>query len=136
MKIDELERIIHRAVSDVIHRAVSDVENLERLKDVFDILIDDIRLIRHSHKTFLPAARDYLLGRSSADYRLKEARVRRARLGGASRWLYHHQKQTFVKVLHLLFPIGIPEHWTDSAWNMIKNAEIRVLSHARRGSKG
>jgi hypothetical protein len=116
---------------DIIRQARRDLSRLERIKDVLDVLLHDAHLVRHAHDTFLPAARDYLRNRAAADYRLKHARIRRARLGGASRWLYHHQQQTFEALLHLLCPVQIPQSLLDQIWQAFKSAEIGLLSRSR-----
>jgi len=104
---------------------------LEKLMDVIDLMIADYRLFQHSRKTFLPAARAYLQNKNHEDYFFKAARERRARLGGASRWLYHHQKQTFEKMIGLLFPTTIPHFILDFLWQHIKNMERKLLATAR-----
>lgn len=88
----------------------------------------------HGHRTFLPWAkryRDHLVhgrGVGDADYR----RVR-AGLGGASRWLYARQKQTFVDLVHLIVPFGshVPQHTLDEVWAHIQARESRLLARSR-----
>ena len=71
MHAHELEKVLRAA----------DLEGLERLKDVVELLVEDARLVAHARETFLPAARDYLRGRSGGDDRLASVRTRRARQG-------------------------------------------------------
>jgi hypothetical protein len=113
----------------IVQNATGNVEKLNRIKDVFDILADDFGLVGHSHDTFLPAARDYLRGKTTANYGFKDARVRRARLGGASRWLYYHQRKTFEGVINLLCPFPVPQFWIDQLWSVVKNTEIGLLQN-------
>jgi hypothetical protein len=115
----------------IIRNAKGDVEKLNRIIDVFDLLTDDFGLVHYSHDTYLPAIREYLRGKTTADYRFKEARVRRARLGGSSRWLYYHQRETFERVIQMLCPFPDPQFWIDQLWVGVKNAEIGLLRNAR-----
>ncbi len=116
-------------------RNIQDRETLERLKDVALLLHADLRLVLHSHRSFLPAAREYLRGKETADYRFRAARERRARLGGASRWLYHHQKQTFEHAVHLLCPLHLPQGLVDAAWARIRRAESQLLADSRQNAR-
>jgi hypothetical protein len=128
MTAEELRRLVEKA----IEAGGEWLDRFERLKDVAFLLGEDVGLVRHSHDTFLPAARDYLRGKSDGDQRLRAARVRRARLGGASRWLYDHQRRTFERAVKLLCPLPVPPVVVSGLWERIKRAEIRALRDARR----
>jgi hypothetical protein len=116
----------------VLRDCCHELDKLERLKDVCELLVADAHLVAHSHHTFLPAARDYLRSSRHADYRFRAARVRRARLGGASRWLYQHQKRTFETAVRLLSPVTVPQTTIDAAWTRIRAAESRLMARARK----
>jgi hypothetical protein len=115
----------------IIQSAKGNHEKIAQIIDVFDLLADDFGFVRYSHDTFLPAACDYLRGKTTADYRFKEARVWRARLGGASRWLYYRQRKTFEQIISLLCPVPVPEFWIDQLWSVVRTTEIGLLSNAR-----
>lgn len=55
-------------LTNVVLQARVSQETLGRLLDVLELVAEDIELARHSHDTFLPAARDYLRHRRDADY--------------------------------------------------------------------
>jgi len=115
----------------IIQSAKGDIEKIARIKDVFDLLADDFALVGYSRDTFLPAAREYLRGKTMSDNRFKEARVRRARLGGASHWLYYYQQKTFERIIGLLCPFPVSQFWIDQLWSVVRTTEIGLLSNAR-----
>jgi hypothetical protein len=115
----------------IIRNAKGNHEKIARIIDVFDILAEDIPFFYYSRDIFLPAACEYLRGKAIADYRFKEARVRRARLGGASRWLYYHQRETFERIISLLCPVPVPEFWIDQLWSVIRASEVGLLCNSR-----
>ena len=121
----------------ILCEAQGNPEKLERLKDTLFLLNDDFVFIGFSRGCFLPAAHDYLQGKKVADYRFQEARRRRSSLGGASRWLYYHQKNTFEKAVQLLCPFPVTQGMQgilDQLWQMFQAAEIQALRKARNKS--
>ena len=123
-----------RELLELLRKADVDPEQMKRILDISDLLVQDMNLGIYAHKTYLPAARDYLRGKHSGDHRTKRARIRRARLGGASRWLYQHQKQTFVKLVNILCPSVVPitDDMINVAWSFVKKAEQKALRHGRK----
>jgi hypothetical protein len=92
----------------------------------------DVGLAKYSHDTYLPAAANYLRYGSVHSPSIARFREDRARLGGASRWLYAHQRKTFEDVLKLLpFTSGIPAGLVDHFWNQVLTLERRRLAKAR-----
>ncbi|MCC6229049.1 MAG: hypothetical protein IT432_07480 [Phycisphaerales bacterium] len=102
-----------------------------KLVEAFELLMADIKFLEVSNSTYLPAARAYLLRRDSANYAFHAARSRRGRLGAASRLMYSHQMETFVKLVKLLCPGPVPDELLDWAWSRFQRAESRMLAKAR-----
>jgi hypothetical protein len=92
----------------------------------------DVGLAKYSHDTYLPAAANYLRHGSAHSPSIARFRRDRARLGGASRWLYAHQRKTFEDVLKLLpFTSEIPAQAVDRLWHQVVQLERRQLAKAR-----
>ena len=122
------------AVADilkVLDGIVKDSGKLQKLLDAMDVLVEDVKFVHYSHQTFLPIARKYILNKGMANYQLQDARFRRSQLGGASRWLYYHQKRTFEKTIKLLFPVTIPQPMLDRIWQQVRATESNMLHQAR-----
>lgn len=115
----------------VLDGIVKDSGKLQKLLDAMDVLVEDAKFVQYSHQTFLPIARKYILNKGMANYQLQDARVRRSQLGGASRWLYHHQKRTFEKTIKLLFPFSVPQPLLDRLWQQVRATESIMLHQAR-----
>ena len=103
----------------ILEGVLKDTDKLQKLVDAVDVLVEDAKFISYSQKTFLPIARNYIMHKGMEHYYLKNARIRRAQLGGASRWLYYHQKRTFVKLVRMIFPIPIPPKLMDRIWQQV-----------------
>ena len=108
------------------------MDKISKLVDALIVLKADYKLVEFSNRTFLPAAKEYLQGKNTRHPSLRQSRIARARLGGASRWLYARQKETFVTLLHQMFPVKIPNQVVDSMWRRIVKSESKVLSRNRK----
>jgi hypothetical protein len=133
--LHESDRLIYfMATLDILKTlegVLKDTDKLGKLLDALDVLVADAKFVAYSHQTFLPIARKYIIHKGTANYQLQGARTRRARLGGASRWLYYHQKRTFEKTVQLIFPVPIPGAVMDRIWLQVRMTETRMLHRAR-----
>jgi hypothetical protein len=89
-------------------------------------------LANYAHDKYLPAAANYLRHGSAHSPSMARFREDRARLGGASRWMYARQRKTFEDVLGLL-PVAseIPAEVVDRFWHQVLALERQQLANAR-----
>jgi hypothetical protein len=127
----QLTAMVTNDVLKILDGVMKDMDKLQKLIDAVDVLADDAKFISFAHKTYLPIARNYIKHKGIDHYTLNNARIRRAQLGGASRWLYYHQKRTFVKLVKMIFPVPIPSQIIDRIWQQVQSYEIRLLHQAR-----
>jgi hypothetical protein len=118
-------------VLKILEGVFKDLDKVQKLIDAVDVLAEDGEYIFYSYKTYLPIARNYIKHKGFDHYYLKKHRIRRAQLGGASRWLYYHQKRTFVKLVKLIFPVPVPPTLMDRIWHQVQLQETRILQRAR-----
>jgi hypothetical protein len=118
-------------VLKILEGVLKDMDKLQKLIDAVDVLAEDAKLVSFAHKTYLPIARKYIKNKGVDHHYLKNSRARRAALGGASRWLYYHQKQTFVKLVKMIFPVPIPSSLMDRIWNQVRLQESHMLQRSR-----
>lgn len=128
----DLERVFGSAFDE---STIGQGEAAHKVFEAIELLMADIQFFEISHSAFLPAARSYLMGRDSANYAFHAARSRRSKLGAASRLMYAHQKDTFVKLVKLLCPTPVPIELLDWAWSRFQRAESRMLAKSRSAAK-
>jgi hypothetical protein len=122
----------------LLEEARKDIAVFERLRQALALFASDIRFARYSHDSFLPAAKDYrdfLKAGGEPTSASPEFRHLRARLGGASRHFYRHQRPTFEGMIRVVVPSHFAGALTpqvlDSLWQRFKNAERSWLSRSR-----